>query len=82
MSLELTREVWDELKRFVGTVDRQEAAESIVHLLIDNDYDADDIKESFKGDSDIKSALIAYLDELEDDDYDDDDYEDDEDDEY
>ena len=48
-------------------------------VLIDHDYDVEDIKEAFKGDSDIKKALTAYLDndkdyaEEEDDDYDDED---------
>jgi hypothetical protein len=30
--------------------------------LIDNDCDVDDIKDTFKGDTDIKRALTAYLD--------------------
>jgi hypothetical protein len=55
-------EVWSELKRYVNTVDRNEAAETIVAILIDNDCDVDDIKNAFKGDSDIKRALTAYLD--------------------
>ena len=55
-------ELWSELKRYVNTVDRGEAAETIVAILIDNDCDVDDIKNSFKGDSDIKRALTAYLD--------------------
>jgi hypothetical protein len=55
-------EVWSELKRYVNTVDRNEAAETIVAILVDNDCDVDDIKNAFKGDSDIKRALTAYLD--------------------
>ena len=55
-------ELWSELKRYVNTVDRDEAAETIVAILIDNDCDVDDIKDAFKGDSDIKRALTAYLD--------------------
>ena len=39
-----------------------EAAESIVAILIDHDHDVDEIKDAFKGDSDIKKALTAYLD--------------------
>ena len=53
-------ELWSELKRYVNTVDRGEAAETIVAILIDNDCDVDDIKNSFKGDQDIKRALTAY----------------------
>jgi hypothetical protein len=55
-------ELWSELKRYVNTVDRSEAAETIVAILIDNDCDVDDIKNAFKSDSDIKRALTAYLD--------------------
>jgi hypothetical protein len=61
MSIEVAAELWSELKRYVNTVDREEAAESVVSLLIDNDYDADDIRDAFKGDSDIKRALAEYL---------------------
>jgi hypothetical protein len=42
-------------------VDRDEAAETVVAVLIDNDYDADEIREAFKGDADIKRALAAYV---------------------
>lgn len=56
-------EIWSELKRYVNTVDRDEAAETVVAILIDNDCDVDDIKDTFKGDSDIKRALTTYLDD-------------------
>jgi hypothetical protein len=56
-------EMWSELKRYVNTVDRDEAAETVVAILIDNDCDVDDIKETFKGEPDIKRALTAYLDD-------------------
>ena len=61
MSVDLAREIYNELKRFVNTVDRDEAAETLVSVLIDNDIAADDIKDVFKGDSDIKRALTSYL---------------------
>jgi len=74
MSEAIASEIWSELKRFVNTVDRTEAAETVVQILMDNDSDVDDIRNAFKGDSDIKRALTAYLDN-------DNDYADDEDDE-
>jgi hypothetical protein len=61
MSIEVAAELWSELKRYVNTVDRDEAAESVVSVLIDNDYDADDIRAAFKGDTDIKRALTNHL---------------------
>ena len=62
MSVDLSKEIWDELKRYVNTVDRSEAAETIVAILIDHDATVDNIKDAFKGDADIKRALTTYLD--------------------
>jgi hypothetical protein len=72
MSVELSKEIWDELKRYVNPQDREEAAETLVSVLIDNDVDAADIKNVFKSDSGVKSALASYLkDHEEDEEYDD-----------
>ena len=83
MSVELSKEIWDELKRYVNPQDRDEAAETLVSVLIDNDCDAADIKSVFKSDSGVKSALASYLkDHEEDDEYNDDDDESGEDEDY
>jgi len=79
MSVDLSREIYNELKRFINVVDRDEAAETLVSVLIDNDISADDIKDAFKGETDIKRALASYLKDHEDpeeeEDYDDEDEE-------
>lgn len=72
MSVELAKEIWDELKRHVNVVDRDDAAETLVSVLIDNDCDADDIKSVFKSDSAVKAALAHYLKDHADDDEDED----------
>jgi len=82
MSVELSKEIWDEIRRYVNTVDRDEAAETLVSVLIDNDVSADEIKDTFKNDSEVKRALAHYLkdheDEEDEEDYEEeDDYEDD-----
>jgi hypothetical protein len=82
MSVALAKEIWDELRRYVNTVDRSDAAETLVSVLIDNDAAADEIKEVFKTDAEIKRALTSYLKDHEevdeqDDNYDDDDEDDD-----
>ena len=84
MSEAIASEIWGELKRFVNTVDRAEAAETVIQILMDNDSDVEDIRDAFKGDSDIKRALTAYLDNdkdyaAEDEEPDDEDYNEDED---
>ena len=59
----IASEIWNELKRYVNTVDREEAAETMVSILIDNDEDPEHIRDVFKHDSDIKRALTNYLDD-------------------
>lgn len=79
MSETIAAELWGELKRYVNTVDRAEAAETVVQILMDNDFDAEDIREAFKGDSDIKRALTSYLDNDKDYSDDEDEYDEDQD---
>lgn len=62
MTSQVASEIWGELKRYVNTVDRSEAAETLVAVLIDHDEDVEDIRDAFKHDSDVKRALTAYLD--------------------
>ena len=79
MPVALASELWSELKRYISTVDRDEAAETVVNILIDNDIDAEEIKANFKGDSDIKRALSQYTEDTGDAEEDiDEEYEDDE----
>jgi len=78
MAVNLANEVWQELKRYVNGLDRAEAAEALVSVLIDNDISAEEIKSAFKSDSEVKQALKQYLDDHAEDDDEDDDYDDDE----
>lgn len=76
MSVDLASELWSEVKRYVNDMDRQEAAEVFINVLIDNDIDAEDIRTAFRGEPEIKKALQTYLDDVEEDeeeDYEDDD---------
>lgn len=79
MPVALASELWSELRRYISTVDRDEAAETLVSILIDNDIGVDEIKSNFKSDSNIKRALSQYTEDIEeeediDEDYDDEDY--------
>jgi hypothetical protein len=66
MSVDLSSEIWNELKRYINTVDRTEAAEVLVSVLVDNDVAPDEIRSTFKGDTDVKAALAAYIKDLDD----------------
>lgn len=84
MSIDLAAAVWEELKRYIVTLDRVEAADALVNLLVDSNFDADEIRDSFRGDPEVKKALSAYLADhaVEEDEYEDDDYDEDEDEDY
>ena len=62
MDEQLVSVLWGELKRYINTVDRAEAAETVVQILMDNDSDVENIRDAFSGDRDIKKALTSYLD--------------------
>ena len=82
MSADLSKEIWNELKRYVNPQDRNEAAETLVSVLIDNDIGADEIKDAFKSDSEVKRALAHYLKDHEEEEDDEDLHDDEDDDDY
>ena len=79
MAVDLSHDIWTELKRYISTVDRADAADSLISVLIDNDYDAEQIRSAFKSDSDIKRALQSYLDDTKEEDLDEEEEDDDDD---
>lgn len=60
MNLDFVAEVWDALRSHIDMNDRSDAADTLINLLIDNNYEADEIKDSFRGDKDINKALKYY----------------------
>jgi hypothetical protein len=94
MSIGLIGEVWKLLRSSIEAGDVDGAAETLVNYLVEEDYSAIEIKNTFRGDKDIKDALDFYLetpdsglvheyeDDLDEEDYDDYYYDDDDDDRY
>lgn len=83
MSLDLVAEVWDALRSHIDFNERSDAADTLVNFLIDNNYEAEDIKDAFRGDKDIITAVKGYLEQHEDElEYEDDDYDSDVDDDW
>ena len=80
MSVDLVSAAWEELKRYIGPLDRTEAADALVNLLIDSNVDADDIRDAFRGDIEVKKALQGYLDDHNDEDIDEEELDDNDDD--
>jgi len=62
MSLDTIAEVWEALREHIDLSERDDAADTLVHFLIDNNYEIEDIKDAFK-DKDITRALKGYADE-------------------
>ncbi len=61
MNLDFVAEVWDALRTHIDFNDRSEAADSLVNLLIDNNYEAEDIKDAFSGEKEVLTALKEYM---------------------
>jgi len=61
MKLDFVAEVWDALRSHIDFNDRTDAADSLVNLLIDNNYEAEDIKDAFKGNKEMLTALKENL---------------------
>jgi len=60
MSLDFVAEVWDALRSHIDFNERSDAADSLINLLIDNNYEADDIKDAVRGDKEMLKALKGY----------------------
>ncbi len=73
MAVDLAYEIWSGLKHTWSSHDRADAAESLVNVLIDNDYDAEQIRDVFKSDPDVRRALQSYLDDHDEEDLDEED---------
>ena len=65
MSLEFVAEVWDALRSHIDMNERKDAADTLVNLLIENNHEADEIKEAFRGEKEILTALKDYVSEHE-----------------
>ena len=61
MSLDFVVEVWDALRSHIDLNDRTDAADSLINLLIDNNYEPTDIKDAFSSEKEVLSALKDYL---------------------
>jgi hypothetical protein len=66
MSLSLINEIWKVLKPSIEVGDTNEAAETLVNYLVEEDFSAHEIKNAFRGDKDIKEALDFFLETPED----------------
>lgn len=74
MSLDFVSEVWEVLRSHIDFNERNDAADALITLLIENNYEPEDIKDSFRGDKDISKALKYYIDQHDmEDEYDEDD---------
>ena len=65
MTLNFVAEVWDALRNHIDFNERKDAADSLVNLLVENNYEADEIKEAFRGEKEILTALKDYVNEHE-----------------
>jgi hypothetical protein len=61
MSITIVHEVWRAIKSEIDEANLPDAAESLVDVLIQNDYEASDIKVHFRKESEVMEAVKAYI---------------------
>ena len=61
MSITVIHEVWRAIKGEIDGSNLSYAAESLVDVLIQNDYEASDIRAEFRKDSEVMDALKAFV---------------------
>lgn len=84
MSITVIAELWRALKLEIDENNLSDAAESLINVLIDNDYDTADIKEAFRREPSVMEALREYNSQFDEEEYEEEEYdeEEDEDDEW
>jgi hypothetical protein len=60
MSITVIAEVWKALKHEIDDANLDDAAETLVNVLIDNDYETAEIKGAFRGESEVLGAIRDY----------------------
>ena len=65
MSITVIAEVWRALKFEIDGSNLPDAAETLVNVLIENDFETADIKEAFRRDTEVMQALRDYIEEEE-----------------
>jgi hypothetical protein len=60
MSITVIAEVWKALKHEIDDANLDDAAEALVNVLIDNDYETAEIKGAFRGESEVLGAIRDY----------------------
>jgi hypothetical protein len=61
MSITLAAEVWHALKAEIDEANLPDAAESFINVLIDNDFEASEIKAEFRRDPYVMDAVKAFV---------------------
>jgi hypothetical protein len=53
-------QLWKELRGFVDPAEITDASETLVNVLIENDFEPEEIRTAFKRDPDVMDALTVF----------------------
>lgn len=66
-SLNIMSDMWNMMREYVSPDDVTQLADNVVMMLMEADYELEDIRAAFDGDSDILEAVRFYSEETTDD---------------
>lgn len=64
MSVQLAAEIWGLVRDALPYDDREQLAEGLVGILVDQGFDLDDICYEFTGDVEVEEAIKYYTDDV------------------
>jgi hypothetical protein len=64
MSVRLAAEIWGLVRDALPYDDREQLAEGLVGILVDQGFDLDDISYEFTGDVEVEDAIKYYTDDV------------------
>jgi hypothetical protein len=65
MSVQLAAEIWGLVRDALPYDDREQLADGLVGILVDQGFDLDDISYEFTGDAEVEDAIKYYTDDVE-----------------
>ena len=71
MSITVIAELWRALKIEIDENNLSDAAESLINVLVENDYDSAEIKEAFRKEPHVMQALREFNEQYQDEEYED-----------
>lgn len=64
MDISVIAQLWKEIRCFIDPAEMTDASEALILVLVENDFDVDEITSAFKRDPEVMEALATHYEEV------------------